>query len=152
MRPVPCERVLPPPIDEVFRVAVALAELRRVVVLQLIPRNELCELDPAIVTREFAAKRQEEIFERELMTMLTPVHVENSGARLGSDRPAFAHFTVKKCRYPLHCSGSDLIQEALIYPSDCQEGRADSTFQHILGSGCRVANGSGVPPILRTGC
>jgi len=63
------------------------AELRHVVVLQLIPRNKLSQLDPAIVTRESAAKRQEEVLERELMTMLTPVHVENSGPLLGSNRP-----------------------------------------------------------------
>jgi hypothetical protein len=64
--------------------------LRRVVILQLIPRNELSQLDSAIVTGEFAAKRQEEVFERELMTMLTPVHVENSGPLLGSDQPVHA--------------------------------------------------------------
>ncbi len=50
-----------------------------VIILQHIPRNELSQLGPAIITREFAAKRQEEVFERELMTMLTSVHVENSG-------------------------------------------------------------------------
>jgi hypothetical protein len=45
---------------------------------------------------EFAAKRQEEVLERELMTMLTPVHVENSGPLLGSNRPIPAHFSPKK--------------------------------------------------------
>ncbi len=39
----------------------ALAILRRIVVLQLIPGNEVGELDSAIVTRGFAAKRQQEV-------------------------------------------------------------------------------------------
>jgi hypothetical protein len=30
------------------------------------------------------------------MTVLTPVHVENSGPLLGSNRPVCTHFTVKK--------------------------------------------------------
>jgi hypothetical protein len=71
--------------------------MRRVVVLQFIPWNELRQLDPPIVAREFAAKRQKEIFKRELMTMLTSVHVENSGQHLGSKRPIHAHFTAKDC-------------------------------------------------------
>jgi hypothetical protein len=62
----------------------ALAELRRVVVVQLIPGNEISQLDPAIVARELGSKRQEEILERELMTMLTPIHAEDSGPHLGS--------------------------------------------------------------------
>jgi len=61
--------------------------LRRVVVLKFIPRNELSQLDSAIITREFAAKRQKKVFERELMTMLKPIHVENSGPLLGSNQP-----------------------------------------------------------------
>jgi hypothetical protein len=64
--------------------------------IQFIPRNELSQLDPAIVTREFASKRQEEVFERELMTMLTLIHVENSGPLLGSNRRILAHCSVKK--------------------------------------------------------
>jgi hypothetical protein len=70
--------------------------LRRVVVLQPIPRNKFSQVDPAIVTREFAAKREEEVLERELMTMLTPVHAENSGPLLGSNQPVFAHFKPQK--------------------------------------------------------
>jgi hypothetical protein len=50
-----------------------------------------------LVTGEFAAKRQEEVFERELMTMLTSVHVENSEQGLGSNRPVHVHFTAKNC-------------------------------------------------------
>jgi hypothetical protein len=71
------------------------AELIRLTILQLIPRNELSQFDQAIVTREFVAKRQEEVFQRELMTMLKPVHVENSGPLLGSDQPVHAYFTVR---------------------------------------------------------
>ncbi len=67
------------------RCSKAVAELRRVVILQLISGNEVSQLYPAIVTSEFAAKRQGEVFERELMTMLTPAHVENSGPLLGSN-------------------------------------------------------------------
>ena len=46
------------------------------------------------------------------MTMLTPVHVENSGPLLGSNRPVCAHFSVKKGPDPLRRSGSGFIQEA----------------------------------------
>jgi hypothetical protein len=61
--------------------------LRRVVILQRIPRHELSQLDLAIVAKEFAAKRQEEVFKQELMTMLAPTHVEISGPLLGSNQP-----------------------------------------------------------------
>jgi hypothetical protein len=57
----------------------------------------MSQLDPAIVTREFATKWQEEVLERELTTMLTPVHVENSDPLLGSTQPVLAHFSDKKC-------------------------------------------------------
>jgi len=90
----------------------SLAELGRVIILKLIPRNELSPLDPAIVTREFAAKRQEKVFERELMTILTLVHVENSGPLLGSNRPIGAHFTAKNYWDPLRCNRSALIRKA----------------------------------------
>jgi len=49
--------------------------------------------DPAVVTREFAAKRQEEVCKRELVTMLTPVQVENFGRLLGTFGPIRRHFT-----------------------------------------------------------
>jgi hypothetical protein len=61
----------------------ALAELRRKVIFQVVPGDELCQLDPAVITGEFAAKGQEEIFKRELMTRLASVHVENSVQLLG---------------------------------------------------------------------
>jgi hypothetical protein len=76
---------------------------------------EMCRAvrsDPAIVTREFAAKRQQEVFERELMSVLTSVHVENSGQRLGSNQPICAHFTAKNCSDQLRHSWSGLLQEA----------------------------------------
>ena len=80
-------------------------ELSRVIILQLIPRNELSQLDPAIVTREFAVKRQKEVFERELITMLTSVHVGNSGPLLGANEPDPVHFTRENCSYPLRRRG-----------------------------------------------
>jgi hypothetical protein len=57
----------------------------------------LPQFDPAIVAREFVAKPQEEVFERELMTMLMSIHVENSGPLLGLNQPLGAHFTVRNC-------------------------------------------------------
>jgi hypothetical protein len=87
--------------------------LRRVVILQFIRRNELSQLGPATVAREFAAERQKEVFERELMTMLGPIQVENSGPPLGSNRPFCAHFTVKNFSHPLRHNRSGLIQGAL---------------------------------------
>jgi hypothetical protein len=92
----------------------SLAELGCIVVFQLFPGDQLREPDPAIVAREFAAKRQKEVFERELITMLTPVHVENSERLLGVYGPVREHFTAKNRSYPLRRSGSDLLQEALI--------------------------------------
>jgi hypothetical protein len=65
----------------------SLVELCRVINVQVMPWNELRQLDPAIVIREFAAKWQEEIFERELITMITPLYVENSCPLLGQNRP-----------------------------------------------------------------
>jgi hypothetical protein len=74
----------------------ALGRLNRVVDLDLIPRIKLRPLDPAVVSTEFAAKRQEEVFKRELLTMLTPVLMENSGQLLGSNRPDLAHDSSRK--------------------------------------------------------
>ena len=62
-------------------------ELSRIINPPVIPRNELSQLDPVIITRKFAAERQEEVYERELMTMLTSVHVENCETLLGSNQP-----------------------------------------------------------------
>jgi hypothetical protein len=60
------------------RCSKALAELRGVVIFQVFPGHEFGQLDPAVITREFAAKGQEEVLKRELMTRLASVHVENS--------------------------------------------------------------------------
>jgi len=57
--------------------------MRRVVILKLYPRNEFSQPDPAIVIREFARKRQYEVLEREVLTRLTPVYVENSWTTYG---------------------------------------------------------------------
>lgn len=50
--------------------------LQNIVIFQFIPGKEFCEFDPAIVERELATKWHEEVFERKLMTMLAPIHVE----------------------------------------------------------------------------
>jgi len=52
--------------------------LHRVVALKLIARNDLNQLDQAILTGELPGKRQEGVFKRELLTMLTPESVEDS--------------------------------------------------------------------------
>ncbi len=84
----------------------ALAELRRIVIFQFIPGNELSELDPAIVTREFAAKRQEEILKRELVTMLTPIMWKTLGGfSVGLGR--FAHILPPRTAL-IHCGASNL--------------------------------------------
>jgi hypothetical protein len=61
-----------------------------------------------------STKWQEEILERELITMLAPIHVENSGQLLGANGPICVHFTARTCSNPLRCNWSGLIQEALI--------------------------------------
>jgi hypothetical protein len=50
--------------------------------VEVFPGDEFCQLDPAVATREYAAKRKKECFERELK-MLGPVHVKNSGVLFG---------------------------------------------------------------------
>jgi len=81
-----------------------LAELGSVAILLLIPRNEVSGLDPAIVSREFAAKRQEEVLKRELITMLAPVHVENSERLVGRNEPIQTYYITKNCSDPLQRS------------------------------------------------
>ena len=71
------------------------------------------QLDPAIVAREFAAKRQEEVFKRELMTRLASVHVENSGRLFGRNRRICEHFTGRNRSDPLRRRRSRLSEEAL---------------------------------------
>jgi hypothetical protein len=41
---------------------IAFAELRRIVIFQVSPGDEFCQLDPAVITEGFAAKVQEETF------------------------------------------------------------------------------------------
>jgi hypothetical protein len=55
--------------------------------LQIIPRDQLSQLDPAVFASEFSSKRQEEVFKRELVTMSTSVHVENSERQLDAFGP-----------------------------------------------------------------
>jgi len=102
---VPCEKALPG--------AKALAELSCIVIFQLIPWDQLSQLDPAVVTRELYSKRQEDVLERELITMLTSVHVENSGQLLGTNEPNLVHLNRKNCSHPLRRNGSGFFQEAL---------------------------------------
>ena len=90
-----------------------LAELRRVIIFQVIPRNECCQLDPAIVARELATKWQEEVLKRELMTRLASVHVENPGRFFGANAPNCEHFTWRNRSDPLQRRLSALSQEAL---------------------------------------
>ncbi len=67
----------------ICRCSKALAELCRVVVLQFFPRNELNQLDEAILTREFATEVQEKVCKRKQMTTLKPVNIENHGPKPG---------------------------------------------------------------------
>jgi hypothetical protein len=46
------------------------------------------------------------------MTMLTPIHVENSGPLLGSNQPVGAHVSDKNGLHPLRRNGSSLVQVA----------------------------------------
>jgi hypothetical protein len=82
-------------------------------VLHLIPWDERVQLDPAIVAREFAAKRQEEVFRRELMTRLASVHVEKSGRLFGRNRRICAHFTARNRSDSLQRYRTGLFQDAL---------------------------------------
>lgn len=54
-----------------------------VVIFQVFPGHEFCQLDPTVITRDFDAYGQEEIFRRELMSRLMSVHVENSVQHFG---------------------------------------------------------------------
>ncbi|QEY32033.1 hypothetical protein EVJ50_07060 [Synechococcus sp. RSCCF101] len=80
----------------------------------VIPGNQLGELDPAIVARRLTATWQEEILKRELMTMLTPVHVENHRQLFGRNAPNGKHFTATGSSDSLWRSCSGLSQEALL--------------------------------------
>lgn len=64
------------------------------------------------MTRELSSKPQEEALERELITMLTSVHVKNPERLLGVDEPNLVHFSRENYSHPLRCSGFGLSQEA----------------------------------------
>ena len=104
---MPCEMALPG--------RQSLAELSCIVIFQLIPWDQLSQLDPAIVAREFSSKRQEKVLKRELITMLTSVHVENSGRLLGANEPNLVHLIRENCSHPLHRSRSGFSQEAQVF-------------------------------------
>ena len=91
-----------------------LAELGCIVIFQFITWDKLGQLDLAVVTREFSAKRQEEFFKREVVAMLTPVHVENDGRLWGASSPIPTQFTATSCSHPLRYSRSGFLQEAPI--------------------------------------
>jgi hypothetical protein len=56
---------------------------------------------------------QKEILERELITRLAPIHVENFEQLLGANGPICVHFTARNCSYPLRRNWFALLQEAL---------------------------------------
>ena len=80
---------------------------------QFIPRDQLSQLDPAIVSIKLSTKWQEEILERELITMLAPIHVENSG-QLWIARLHVRAFTAMNRSDPSRCNWSGSIQEAQV--------------------------------------
>jgi len=68
-----------------------LAELGCIDIFQFVPWDQLGQLDPAVVTRELSTKWQEEVLERELITMLAELHMECSGQILGGNEPVSVH-------------------------------------------------------------
>ena len=90
----------------------SLTELRCIIIFQFIRWDQLGQLDPTIVARKFSAKRQEEVLKRELVSMLTSIHVDNPERLLGAFEPVRKHFTVEDHSDPWRCSGSGPLQEA----------------------------------------
>ena len=82
-------------------------------IFKFIPWDQLGQLDPAVIASEFSSKRQEEVFKRELVTMSTSVHVENSERLLGVFGPIRVHSTAENCSNPLCRRRSSLFQETL---------------------------------------
>jgi hypothetical protein len=74
----------------------SVTESRIVLDHKLIPRNEIRELDPEVISREFATNWQEEDLNRELLSLLAPIRVENSGRGFGSIRSECLHSMAKK--------------------------------------------------------
>ena len=70
------------------------------------PWNELSQLDPAIVTREFAAKGQKEVDERELMTRL-PRYMWKTLGSFWTQIGPFAHILASKSAV-INCTAAGL--------------------------------------------
>jgi len=77
------------------------AELGFIVIFQIIPWDQLSQLDPAVVAIEFSSKREEEVCKRELVTMFSSAHVENSERLLGVFGPIRVHSTAENRADPL---------------------------------------------------
>ena len=75
------------------RHCIPLAELGCIDIFQFVPWDQLGQLDPAVVTRELSTKWQEEVLERELITMLAELHMESSGQILGGNEPVSVHYS-----------------------------------------------------------
>jgi len=71
------------------------AELGCIVIFQIIPWDQLGQLDPAVVASEFSSKRQKEVCKRELVRMFSSVDVENSERLLGVFGPIRLHSTAE---------------------------------------------------------
>jgi hypothetical protein len=82
-----------------------------------------------VITREFAAKGQEEVFKRELITRLASVHVENPGRLFGGNVPICVHSTGENCSDRLRCKRSGISQEALLIESEGMKSAAEAGFQ-----------------------
>lgn len=70
-------------------------------IFQFIRWDQLGQLDPAVVTREFATKQQKEVLKRELVTMLTPVDVEKVAWLVGTFGSIRRHYTASHGSDPL---------------------------------------------------
>jgi hypothetical protein len=69
--------------------------LRRIVVIQLIPREELSKFDLAIGIKKFAGRVKEGVVEGEQITTLTPISVENCRPHIGSKKPVYTKSSFK---------------------------------------------------------
>lgn len=70
-----------------------------------------------------------EVFKRELVTMSTSVHVENSERLLGALGPIGVHSTAENCSDPLCRRRSSLFQEALLIY--CAYTRTSTTLTRL---------------------
>jgi hypothetical protein len=120
------------PIGEVFRVAVAVAELRLVVIFQAFQGDEFSQLDPAVITGESASKQQEDVFKREPMTRLASIHVEDSGQLVGGKEPICVHSTSYNCSDPLRCRRSGLFSGGPLHARDSDYTLYLKSSKHAL--------------------